>query len=112
MSQKPSVFGQDEVFANDMHEIFDPTGYLWEQCFDLPQRFLNQHLSALGTDPEFVSTIPTSFHGPGGRQITAIARGELDDESANRCMIALFTAAAAIGDGIPRVSASRFACDC
>jgi hypothetical protein len=42
----------------------------------------------------------------------AIARGELDGESANRCMIALFTAAAAIGDGIPRVSASRFACDC
>ena len=42
----------------------------------------------------------------------AIARGELDGVSANRCMIALFTAAAAIGDGIPRVSASRFACDC
>ena len=42
----------------------------------------------------------------------AIARGELDGESANRCMIALFTVAAAIGDGIPRVSASRFACDC
>ncbi|MGB7555418.1 MAG: hypothetical protein WBM04_13680 [Candidatus Korobacteraceae bacterium] len=42
----------------------------------------------------------------------AIARGELDGESANRCMIALFTAAAAIGDGIPRVSASPFACDC
>ncbi len=42
----------------------------------------------------------------------AIARGELDGESANRCMIALFTAAAAIGDGIPRVSVSRFACDC
>jgi hypothetical protein len=42
----------------------------------------------------------------------AIARGEMDGESANRCMIALFTAAAAIGDGIPRVSASRFCCDC
>lgn len=42
----------------------------------------------------------------------AIARGELDGESANRCMIALFTAAAAIGDRIPRVSASPFACDC
>ena len=43
----------------------------------------------------------------------ATARGELDHESANRCMIALFTAAAAIGEGIPRVSASRFAaCDC
>lgn len=42
----------------------------------------------------------------------AITRGELDGESANRCMIALFTAAAAIGDGIPRVSASPFVCDC
>ncbi len=42
----------------------------------------------------------------------AIARGELDGESANRCMIALFTAAAAIGDGIPWISASRFTCDC
>lgn len=42
----------------------------------------------------------------------AIVRGELDDESANRCLIALFTAAAAIGDGIPRVSASCSACDC
>jgi hypothetical protein len=43
---------------------------------------------------------------------SAIVRGELDGASANRCLIALFTAAAAIGDGIPRVSASRFACDC
>ena len=43
---------------------------------------------------------------------SAIVRGELDGESANRCMIALFTAAAAIGDGIPRVSASPFVCDC
>ena len=42
----------------------------------------------------------------------AIARGELDGESARRWMIALFTAVAAIGDGIPRVSASPFACDC
>ena len=42
----------------------------------------------------------------------ATARGELDGESARRWMIALFTAVAAIGDGIPRVSASRFACDC
>ena len=42
----------------------------------------------------------------------AIARGELDGESGRRWMIALFTAVAAIGDGIPRVSASRFACDC
>ena len=42
----------------------------------------------------------------------AISRGELDGESARRWMIALFTAVAAIGDGIPRVSASRFACDC
>ena len=42
----------------------------------------------------------------------AIARGELNGKSANRCMIALFTAVAAIGDGIPRVSASRFASDC
>ncbi len=42
----------------------------------------------------------------------AIARGELDGESANGCMIALFTAVAAIGDGIPGISASRFACDC
>ena len=42
----------------------------------------------------------------------AIARGEMDGESARRWMIALFTAVAAIGDGIPRVSASRFACDC
>jgi len=42
----------------------------------------------------------------------AIARGELDGESASRWMIALFTAVAAIGDGIPRVSASPFACDC
>ena len=42
----------------------------------------------------------------------AITRGELDGESARRWMIALFTAVAVIGDGIPRVSASRFACDC
>ncbi len=42
----------------------------------------------------------------------AMARGELDGESAKRWMIALFTAVAAIGDGIPRVSASRFTCDC
>jgi len=42
----------------------------------------------------------------------AIARGELDGESARKWMIALFTAVAAIGDGVPRVSASRFACDC
>ena len=42
----------------------------------------------------------------------AIVRGELDGESARQWMIALLTAVAAIGDGIPRVSASRFACDC
>ena len=42
----------------------------------------------------------------------ATARGELDGESARRWMIALFTAVAAIGDGIPWVSASPFACDC
>jgi len=42
----------------------------------------------------------------------AIVRGELDGESGRGWMIALFTAVAAIGDGIPRVSASRFACDC
>lgn len=38
----------------------------------------------------------------------AIARGELDGESANKCMIALFTSASAVGDGIPRASTSRF----
>lgn len=40
----------------------------------------------------------------------AMARGELDRESANKCMIALFTAAAAVADGIP--STSCFTCDC